>query len=304
MTSILDVKNVTKIYENGVKAVDDVSFSFEEGIMGLVGPNGAGKSTLIKMSIGLIKITSGQIELLGKKASFENSHLESIGILHERPAYPKHITIREYLRHVSNLIEASKADIESIIKLLGIGGYSDKKIGSLSAGMLQKFGLADALLGYPKLVILDEPTSNLDPLNRKKVLETIGVLAKERNMNFIISTHILGELERVCDNIAIMDMGKVVLSGRLDKLIEQMFKSTYRVTVPGANAEIFSVLGSVSEEEGSNFIIRTELSEDIFIGKLFNILKKHDLTPRFLGPNNPSLELLFEKALENNTNRK
>jgi len=300
MTSILKVENVTKVYDNGFRAVDDISFSFDEGILGLVGPNGAGKSTLIKMSIGLIGITSGRIELLGKNASFENTHLESIGILHEKPAYPGHITIRNYLRHVSNLIGATRSDIESIIKLMGIGNYSDKKIGSLSAGMLQKFGLADAFLGYPNLVILDEPTSNLDPLNRKRVLDTIGALAREREMNFIISTHILGELERVFSNITIMDGGKVVLSGRLDDLIGKMFEKTYRVTAPGATADYFSEVGKVSEEGNSNFTIRTELSDEVFNVKLFEILKRHDIAPRYLGPVIPSLEMIFERALKKN----
>ncbi|MHC1605424.1 MAG: ABC transporter ATP-binding protein [Candidatus Methanofastidiosia archaeon] len=297
MPEIMRSSHLVKIYRNGVVGVDDISFNFEEGILGLIGPNGAGKSTLIKLAVGLITPTKGEAYLFGKKVKIQNPPLENIGILHEKPSYHAHITIRQYLRHVSIFINADERDIAAACDMLDVTPYIDRKIGTLSAGMRQKFGLTDAILGFPKLVILDEPTSNLDPLNRKKVLEIIKELSLEYGINFLISTHILGELEKVCDSVMILNRGKLLLHKNLTDLNDNYFPLRYHLKLRGAKKDDFTdIAKDVKETRPSEFIIMPKDPTN-FKTQLFERLSEKRLAPDEFKELSPSLEEIFENAL-------
>jgi ABC-2 type transport system ATP-binding protein len=297
MKDIIEVSNLSKKYRNGVLAVDSISFSFDGGILGLVGPNGAGKSTLIKMMVGQILPTKGTITIFGKDVNMHKPPLTGIGILHEKPSFPSYITIREYLEHISKFTGTDERDIREVCNLVEITPYIDRKLGQLSAGMLQKFGIAEAILGYPKLAILDEPTSNLDPLNRSKVLEIVTTLSKELGMNFLISTHILSELERVCDKIMIFNQGKMLTYGKLEDIIIDHFSNRYKVTSHSLmELDIAKISKTYTRMSDDEYVIEYEDEEDMKKMTL-KILKEKDVMIEEFIKIRPSLEQIFEKIL-------
>lgn len=214
---MIELLDLHKQYKNGAYALKGINFSFDKGILGLIGPNGAGKSTLIKILVGLLRPTKGKGLIMGGDAFSNTDLLKHVGVLQEKPAYPPDVSGRDFLSFMTIFKELEEDSVEETCKTVGITNYVDQKIGSYSAGMLQKFGIADAIIGNPSLVILDEPTSNLDPLGRIEVLDIIGALHR-RGMNFIVSTHILSELGRVCTDILILNEGRVIAEGSLDEL--------------------------------------------------------------------------------------
>ena len=218
VASLIESQGLSKDYGEGQRyALTDLDFSFEKGSMGLIGPNGAGKSTFIKILLGLLMPTKGRATVLGKEAMKEHSVLRDVGVLHEKSTYPKDVKGIKYLRYVASFKGLSESDIREACELSGTISYIDRRIGSYSAGMLQRFGFTDAILGLPKLVILDEPTSNLDPLGRRDILTIINGL-KKKGVNFFVCTHILSELERICDEILILNEGIMIDYGHIDKL--------------------------------------------------------------------------------------
>lgn len=212
MIPVLKLKKVTKFYGKK-KVVDNVSFSLFPGqVFGFIGPNGAGKSTTIKMICGLTSISGGFIYIDGYNVDrcFKKA-ISNVGAVVESPQlYP-------YLSGESNLklfadfygVKAHKR-INNIMRLVGMTSYKDKKVSTYSLGMKQRLGLAQALLNKPKLLILDEPTNGLDPDGIKDMRNLIRTLAEKEKMAIIISSHNLAELELVCDEIAVIDDGKLV----------------------------------------------------------------------------------------------
>jgi len=214
---LVELSELHKKYRNGTYAIKNIDFIFDEGVLGLIGPNGAGKSTMIKILMGLLRPSKGDAILLGENAFSNPAILKKVGILHEKPAYPPDVTGREFLEFMAVFKDLEKSDVNEACNIMKITGYIDKKIGSYSAGMLQRFGIADAILGKPNLVILDEPTSNLDPLGRIDVLNIIGALHTEA-ISFIVSTHILSELGKVCTDALILNEGRVIAEGKIGDL--------------------------------------------------------------------------------------
>jgi len=214
---LIELSGLHKQYENGTHALRGVNYTFDGGILGLIGPNGAGKSTMIKILIGLLRPTKGTGLILGRDAFADPNLLKDVGILHEKPAYPPDVSGRDFLEFIAEFKDLETDSVDEACKIMAITDYADNKIGSYSAGMLQRFGIADAILGMPKLVILDEPTSNLDPLGRIDVLDIIRTLHTE-GINFIVSTHILSELGKVCTNALILNEGRVIADGDMEKL--------------------------------------------------------------------------------------
>jgi len=224
-----EFKSVTKRFGSTV-ALDNLSLKIYRGINGLIGPNGAGKTTSIRVSLGLIKPTYGSAELFGFDCWHKSCIIRSkVGVLYEKLAFYDHLSGIEQLKLMAKLKGApdSLIELKTLLRLVELDDNAhNRRVGGYSAGMRQRLGLAQALLGNPKLVILDEPTSNLDPLNRAKILELIPSLHKEKGISFLISSHILSELEKVCDNFILMNKGKLLRQGT----IEQMFNKTSTTT--------------------------------------------------------------------------
>ena len=225
---LIRLTDVSK-YFGKVKALNDLSMEVESGIFGLVGPNGAGKTTLLRILLGLIKPNKGEAEVLGRNvADGPEKFMKYVGVLHEHPFYPPLLTPHEYLEAVALLYPESKSSSE-LLSMVELSDASDRRIKNLSAGMYRRLGLAQALVGNPKLVLLDEPTSNLDVKGRDLVVKLILKISKEDGVSFFITSHILSELERICDEIGIIDSGHLLEKGSLKELVEKHTKNRFRI---------------------------------------------------------------------------
>ncbi len=217
---ILNIQNLSKSF-GGQKVIDKLSFSVPEGsIFGFIGQNGAGKTTTMKMVLGLLTCDSGEISVCGERVTFGQTKTnEHIGYLPDVPEFYGYMRPSEYLRLCGEITGMQSTKIkgrtEELLSLVGLAG-ANKKIGGFSRGMKQRLGIAQALLNEPKLLICDEPTSALDPIGRKEILEIL--MQVKGKTTVIFSTHILSDVERICDQIAVMNKGKLAFSGTLSQL--------------------------------------------------------------------------------------
>jgi ABC-2 type transport system ATP-binding protein len=234
-----EFESLTKKF-GATEALRGLSFRIYRGINGLIGPNGAGKTTTIRLSLGLIKPDSGSAKMFGFDCWKESLEIRRrIGILYERIAFYDSLSGFDHLSLIAKLkgLSEPSSEIRRVLKLVELEGEApNRKIGGYSAGMRQRLGLAQALLGKPELIILDEPTSNLDPLGRAKVLNIISDLKKEEGVSFLISTHILPELERVCDNFVLMNKGQTIREGTIGQLLDETHAKTFAVKVQPPDA--------------------------------------------------------------------
>lgn len=195
----------------------------EGTIYGFCGPNGAGKSTTLKMLLGLVRPTEGEISLFGKKMTAKNRMeiLRQSGSLIESPSYYGHLTGRENLEILQELLKVPEENVEKVLKIVRLDGQGKKKVSAYSLGMKQRLGLAAALLNFPKLLILDEPTNGLDPAGIQEMRELIRSLPEKYGMTVIISSHLLSEIDQIVDDIGIIANGKLKYQGSLGRLHEQ-----------------------------------------------------------------------------------
>lgn len=213
----ISVKNLAKHYDKQ-KAVDSISFEAKAGrILGFLGPNGAGKSTTMRMLTGYLEPTSGEAEISGK--NILNNAIEAkkhIGYLPENTPLYTDMYVKEFLNFVGQTYELKNLSnrIDEVIKLVGLKPEQHKKIGMLSKGYRQRVGLAQAIIHNPAVLILDEPTSGLDPNQLVDIRALIKELGKDKTV--VISTHIMQEVEAICDDIIIINKGKIVANDSLD----------------------------------------------------------------------------------------
>lgn len=216
---IVETKNLVKVF-NKVKSVDSVNLKIKEGeIYGFLGPNGAGKSTTIKILLGLIRANSGEVYIFGKSIKENREEiLKNIGALVESPSYYGHLTAYENLDILKRMLKLNKEEIEEKLKLVNLWEERNKKVNEFSLGMKQRLGIAQALMGNPKLLILDEPTNGLDPAGIIEIRNLIRYLAKEKKITIIISSHILNEIELVATEVGVINKGRLLYQGSLEDL--------------------------------------------------------------------------------------
>lgn len=250
---MIEVKNLTKKYGDHV-AVDHLSFCVEKGqIYGFLGPNGAGKSTTMNIITGYLATTEGTVVVNGKDIQKEPEKAKkSIGYLPELPPLYIDMTVEEYLKFVAELKKVPKTErkkqIGEVMEMTHITDKKDRLIKNLSKGYRQRVGLAQAILGYPEVIILDEPTVGLDPKQIIEIRDLIKELGK--NHTIILSSHILSEVSAVCDHIMIIAHGKLVASDSPEGLQKLMSASTeFSLTVKGTFEEAESVLQSIPDVE-------------------------------------------------------
>jgi len=221
----IEFQGVTKVYrrvfrEERIEALTDVSFEAAPGeVCAFLGPNGAGKTTSINLLMGFLFADSGRIRVLGLEPGDIRAK-QQIGFVPENFAFYKYLTAPEILRLHLALAGQTDGDarIPELLARVKLYGYEELKIGRYSRGMVQRLGIAQALLGDPQLLVLDEPTSGLDPAGRKEVLELLASL-KSAGKTVFLSSHILPEVEQVCDRVIIIDRGRLVRAGRLDEML-------------------------------------------------------------------------------------
>ncbi len=214
----IEVNNISKNY-GAQKALDNISFTINKGeIVGFLGPNGAGKSTLMKILTTYISADSGTAAVNGFDVIGQQKPVQkSVGYLPEHNPLYLDLYVREYLAFNADVYNVSKSRIEEVIKLTGLTPESHKKIGQLSKGYRQRVGLANALLHNPDVLILDEPTTGLDPNQLVEIRNVIRNVGKDKTV--FLSTHIMQEVEAICDRVIIINQGKIVTDKKLDKLI-------------------------------------------------------------------------------------
>lgn len=214
----LVVENISKNYGDQ-KALDNISFSIKKGeIVGFLGPNGAGKSTLMKILTTYLKADSGSAIVNDFNVVSEQKNVQkSVGYLPEHNPLYLDLYVREYLRFNADVYGVTKTRIEEVIELTGLTSESHKKIGALSKGYRQRVGLATALLHQPDVLILDEPTTGLDPNQLVEIRDLIKNIGKDKTV--FLSTHIMQEVEAICDRVIIIDKGKIVTDKKLNTLV-------------------------------------------------------------------------------------
>lgn len=260
---MIEVKNLVKRYGNQT-AVDHLSFTVEKGqILGFLGPNGAGKSTTMNIITGYISATEGTVTVNGLDVYEEPEEVKRmIGYLPEFPPLYPDMTVKEYLHFVADIKKDNKHEknkmISDIMEATMITSVSDRLIKHLSKGFKQRVGLAQAIMGYPELIILDEPTVGLDPKQIIEIRELIKELSK--NHTVILSSHIMQEVSAVCDTVMIIDKGKLVLSDKPENLSNRLGTSgRLQLTVKGKKA---SVIENLKKIPGVNNIEENEQSNE------------------------------------------
>lgn len=265
---VLDVDRLAKTFRKPfsgkkVEAVRGVSFSVTRGqIFGFLGPNGAGKTTTIKMLTGLIAPTSGRATLLGKAIPSPEA-MGSVGFLPENPYVYPYLTPREFVSLCGRLNGMSGATltkaVERVIERVGMTYAIDRPVRNLSKGMVQRTGLAAALVHNPELLILDEPMSGLDPVGRKEVRDLI-VEEAHANKTVFFSSHILSDVEMLCDAVCILRKGEVVVSGTIAELVDKGVRKS-EITISDPPAELAAELEKLAERAhrvGKTFVVEVQ----------------------------------------------
>jgi ABC-2 type transport system ATP-binding protein len=234
---VIETHNLSKAY-NGVQALSDLNLKVQQhSIFGFLGPNGAGKSTTIKLLLGLAKPTAGSARIFGYDIQRQSIEIrQKVGYLAQDPHYYEHMTARETLRFTarffySGSVSAIGERIEETLKLVGLEDKADRPIKGFSGGERQRLGIAQAQVNYPDLLILDEPAASLDPQGRHDVLGVMERLRKHTTIFY--STHILSDVQRVSDTVAILDHGKLISQAPIEELLNSNSKPVYTLALKG-----------------------------------------------------------------------
>ena len=231
---VIDLHNAEKVYRGKIHALRGVEMQVHPSeVFGLLGPNGAGKSTLVKIMMTVVRPTRITGTMLGHPVGHQPT-LAKVGYLPEHHRFPSYLTGRQALEYYAALAKvdrlARKKRAEELLGTVGMSDWADKKVGSYSKGMLQRIGLAQALMNDPELILLDEPTDGVDPLGRREIRDVLLELRKAGKTIFL-NSHLLSELEMVCDRVAILVQGRVVLQGTIDELTAESHR--YEITIDG-----------------------------------------------------------------------
>ena len=274
-TPAICIRNLTKDFAIGMRgmklrAVEDLCLEVGDNeIFGLLGPNGSGKSTTIKIILGLLEASTGNCEIYGKPSKLVDAR-RSVGFLPESPYFYRYLTGRELVRYYARICMVARAEIDaavdSVIKLVGMTEAADRRVGTYSKGMLQRIGLAQSLVHDPQLVILDEPTAGVDPLGSAAIAEIVREL-KRRGKTILLSSHLLAQVEGLCDRVAILHRGKLVREGRVDDLVEE--KDAESLVVQGLNAEARAAVEAEIKAQGGRLarVEKPRLSLDAYFLK-------------------------------------
>ena len=263
--NIIETHDLCKQYGNALR-VAHLDLDVPEGsVYGFLGPNGAGKSTTLKMLLGLVRPTAGDIRVLGKKMDGKNrlAVLRQVGSLIESPSYYGHLTGEENLRIVQILRGVPEKNIREVLQIVRLDGQRGKKVAHYSLGMKQRLGLAAALLGYPKLLILDEPTNGLDPAGIQEMRELICSLPERFGMTVVVSSHLLSEIDQMADHVAIIREGELVFQDTLETLHGRSRHHLALRTTNNAVARAVLQEKSVPCQEEEDYLILPILSDEI-----------------------------------------
>lgn len=264
--SAVAVENLTKVFPIPFKrrrlvAVRGLSLRVEPGqVYGLLGPNGSGKSTTLKIVLGLVTPTEGRTSIFGMDSSLVRSR-EQVGFLPENPYFYKYLTGKETLRFFGKLCglrgRALDARVRELLSLVGLENASDRRLGGYSKGMLQRIGLAQALVQQPRLVVLDEPTAGVDPAGSREIRDLILRLKRD-GITVLLCSHLLSQVQEICDRVGIMSQGQLVREGPLDELIA--IENRSEIVLENASPQTLDRLADEARADGAT-VIETRRSQ-------------------------------------------
>lgn len=288
---VLRVQEVKKRF-GAVHAVEDVSLNVPRGVVfGFLGPNGAGKTTTIGMILGLIHPTGGQIEVLGERVTpGKNQILRRVGALVGASSILPYFSARDHLQMMARLHpQIPRERIMEVLEQVKLTGALDRPAGHFSTGMKQRLGLAMALFHKPELLILDEPTNGLDPAGMREIRELIQALARQ-GMTVFLSSHLLHEVEQLCDEVAMLNKGRVVAAGRVDELLAGEAQVRVRVDAPTEAMPYLQALPQITylHCEGSWIELAGIPSQEVI-----RCLVSHSIVPHEVTIGRSNLETLF-----------
>ena len=292
----IHVENISKTY-GGQKALHKVSFKIEKGeIVGFLGPNGAGKSTMMKILTTFLPASEGVATVNGFEVNKDDIAVKkSVGYLPEHNPLYLDMYVREYLLFNAGIYNIAKSEVDSVIKKTGLTPEANKKIGQLSKGYRQRVGLANALLHNPEVLILDEPTTGLDPNQLVEIRQLIKNVGKEKTV--LLSTHIMQEVEAICDRVIIINKGEIVLDKKLSDLKnnkQQIIEVEFDYRVEEVALQKIPKLEKIENTVGFVYQLYFETEQDMR-GKVFDFAHDNGLKILHLHQKNTTLEKLFSE---------
>jgi len=254
---VLEARNLTKFYNHN-KVVDNVNLQIETGeIFGFLGPNGAGKTTTILMALGLTEPNSGEVNIFGYNSTREPLKVKRVtSYLPENVGFYEDLTAQENLKYITRLngIPEKKADekIEEVLNIVGLSEEANKEVGKYSKGMKQRLGMAAVLVKEPKLAILDEPTTGIDPQGVEEILNLIVKMSREQNITIMLSSHLLYQVQKICTKIGIISKGRMVAQGTIHEIGQEVLKVNKEDSLEvKVNPELSpSIIESIKKIEG------------------------------------------------------
>ncbi|HEY46848.1 MAG: hypothetical protein AMJ88_06830 [Anaerolineae bacterium SM23_ 63] len=293
-TPVIRTYDLTKRFKR-LTAVDEVNFEVNQGeVFGFLGPNGAGKTTTIAMLLGLVRPTAGSAEILGHDIRRDLSiALRRVGAIVETPAFYPYMSGIDNLRVFARIDGGdTEKSIPTILEQVGLEGRGKDKVGTYSQGMRQRLGLGAALLGDPELLILDEPTNGLDPAGMQEMRILIRRLADEKRKTVFLSSHLLHEVEQVCDRVLILNKGQIIAQGEVKALLSQAHALELRIEDVELAAEVVSKLDWVQGTTHEGDWLRIQVSPER-APELLAALAAHSLFPFEVRPVVSTLESVF-----------
>lgn len=305
--TIIECRSLTKQYDRqDIPALNLLELSVQQNtVFGFLGPNGAGKTTAIKILTGMMSATSGTAYVAGEKVEVNSLKLrKKIGYLGQEPRMYPWMKGREILLFVGEIFgltaKENKSRTDEMLEMAGLTEAANKKLSAYSGGMIQRIGIAQALMGKPEVLFLDEPTSALDPIGRKEVLEFIRTL--KQNTTIFMSTHILQDVERVCDEVAIIDKGKLIVQDKIHSLMKRYSSKQLEVVFSSeSDLETFTEnIGSLSvnfakENDMLKYVLHE--STDSIKQEVLNIITKNALSIEKFETREAGLEDVFVKLV-------
>ncbi len=297
---IVDVQDMHKTYGRRVRALAGVNLRVGAGeIFGLLGPNGAGKSTLVKILLTIVRANRAGGTMLGSPLGNRGA-LRHVGYLPENLRLAPHLTARQALEFHAALAKVPRAirrrRAGELLERVGLRDWTSVRVTKFSKGMLQRLGIAQALMNDPQLVFLDEPTDGLDPIGRRDVREML-VEFREAGKSVFINSHLLSELEMVCDRVAIMVQGKVVRQGTIDELTAHTV--TYRITVSSSLASVRNEIEQRGAAIDNNAVVVAGRDAEA-VNVIIDLLRQRDILIESVTPRRFSLEEIFVEAVGQN----
>ncbi len=298
---VISTKDLTKEYQSRtfskdkILALSNFSFDVQSGeIFGILGPNGAGKTTLIKILLGITFRTKGNVQIFGKEIN-DDSYKFKIGYLPENHRFPSYLTGEQALSFYGLLSGMNKADVkkktDEYLEIVDMDKWRKTKIKKYSKGMLQRLGLAQALMNDPELIFLDEPTDGVDPIGRKQIRDVLTHL-KSNGKTIFLNSHLLSEVELICDRVAILNKGSLVTSGTVDELTS--VTDTFRFVVSEINDELMQSLLNTYKaviKSQKEFTFRAETIEEL--NKLIDFLRQKNVLILGIEKEKNTLESMF-----------